>query len=147
MPSRVLIAEDDRAVRESVVRALTYEGYEVLAAPEGAEAIQIALNDKPDAIVLDVLRELTRLPSTPAGTSNILVTPVGGTYYVHVGRGLLDLAGDLLPESADIEQAVIVESDRDTGTGPDHPRKLQHESSFRCLDASRGVPVVTDLDH
>jgi two-component system response regulator MprA len=53
--SKVLIAEDDRAVRESVVRALSYEGYEVLAAPEGAEAIQRVLNDKPDAIVLDVM--------------------------------------------------------------------------------------------
>jgi shikimate kinase/3-dehydroquinate synthase len=71
---------------------------------------------RPDAVVMDVLRELTRLPSTPAGTSNILVTPVGGTYYVHVGRGLLDLTGTLLPTSADIEQAVVVESERDTAT-------------------------------
>jgi two-component system response regulator MprA len=55
MASRVLIAEDDRAVRESVERALSYEGYEVLTAPEGAEAIQRVLNDKPDAIVLDVM--------------------------------------------------------------------------------------------
>ena len=69
---------------------------------------------RPDAVVMDVLRELTRLPSTPAGTSNILVTPVGGTYYVHVGRGLRDLTGTLLPTSADIEQAVVVESERDT---------------------------------
>ncbi len=52
---RVLIAEDDRAVRESVERALSFEGYEVLTAPEGAEAIQRVLNDKPDAIVLDVM--------------------------------------------------------------------------------------------
>src|SRR5687768_16912299 len=87
-----------------------------LAAYAEVAAVQVDTNGRrPDAIVLDVLRELTRLPSTPAGTSNILVTPVGGTYYVHVGRGLLDLAGDLLPDAADIEQAVIVESDRDTG--------------------------------
>ena len=33
---------------------------------------------------------------------------------MHVGRQLLDLAGTLLPDSADIEQAVLVESDRDT---------------------------------
>ena len=88
-----------------------------LAAYAEVAAVQVDTNGRrPDAIVLDVLRELTRLPSTPAGTSNILVTPVGGTYYVHVGRGLLDLAGELLPDAADIEQAVIVESDRDTGT-------------------------------
>ncbi len=51
----VLIAEDDRAVRESVSRALTFEGYEVLTAPDGAEAIQVVLNERPDAMVLDVM--------------------------------------------------------------------------------------------
>ncbi len=55
MSGRVLIAEDDRAVRESVERALSYEGYDVLTAPDGTEAIQRVLNDKPDAIVLDVM--------------------------------------------------------------------------------------------
>jgi 3-dehydroquinate synthase/shikimate kinase/3-dehydroquinate synthase len=80
-------------------------------------AIQVDTDGRrPDAVAMDVLKELTRLPSTPAGTSNILVTPVGGTHYVHVGRDLLDLAGTLLPTSADIEQAVLVESDRDTST-------------------------------
>ena len=79
-------------------------------------AVQVDTNGRrPDAVVMDVLKELTRLPSTPAGTSNILVTPVGGTYYVHVGRDLLDMAGALLPTSSDADQAVIVESDRDTG--------------------------------
>lgn len=54
-PARILVAEDDRAVRESVERALAYEGYDVVTAPEGAEAIQRVLNDKPDAVVLDVM--------------------------------------------------------------------------------------------
>lgn len=86
-----------------------------LAAYGEVAAVQVDTNGRrPDAVALDVLKELTRLPATPAGTSNILVTPVGGTYYVHVGRQLLDLAGTLLPDSADIEQAVLVESDRDT---------------------------------
>ena len=52
---KVLIAEDDRAVRESIERALSYEGYDVLTAPDGAEAIQRVLNDKPDAVLLDVM--------------------------------------------------------------------------------------------
>jgi two-component system response regulator MprA len=53
--AKVLVAEDDRAVRESVERALSYEGYDVLTASEGTEAIQRALNDKPDVLVLDVM--------------------------------------------------------------------------------------------
>jgi two-component system response regulator MprA len=55
MSSRVLVAEDDRAVRESLERALSYEGYVVIAAADGTEAIQNVLNEKPDAIVLDVM--------------------------------------------------------------------------------------------
>ncbi len=55
MSGRVLVAEDDRAVRESVERALSFEGYEVLTAPDGSEAIQRVLNDKPDVVVLDVM--------------------------------------------------------------------------------------------
>jgi two-component system response regulator MprA len=51
----VLVAEDDRAVRESIERALSFEGYDVLTAPDGSQAIQRVLNDKPDAIVLDVM--------------------------------------------------------------------------------------------
>ena len=55
MSGRVLVAEDDRAVRESIERALSFEGYDVVTAPDGTAAIQSVLNDKPDAILLDVM--------------------------------------------------------------------------------------------
>ena len=35
---RVLVAEDDKSVRDSLVRALTFEGYDVSTAEDGAEA-------------------------------------------------------------------------------------------------------------
>jgi shikimate kinase/3-dehydroquinate synthase len=40
---------------------------------------------RPDAIALEVLADLTQLPSTPPGSSSVFVTPVGGTYYAHIG--------------------------------------------------------------
>jgi two-component system, OmpR family, response regulator MprA len=52
---RVLVAEDDRSVRDSLVRALTFEGYEVFTAADGAEALTAVLDTQPDVIVLDVL--------------------------------------------------------------------------------------------
>ncbi|MFI5053848.1 MAG: response regulator transcription factor [Acidimicrobiia bacterium] len=52
---RVLVAEDDRSVRDSLVRALTFEGYEVHTATDGAEALAAVLETQPDVIVLDVL--------------------------------------------------------------------------------------------
>jgi len=53
--SRLLIAEDDRGVRESLARALQYEGYEVVVAAEGREAMQVARLGSIDALVLDVM--------------------------------------------------------------------------------------------
>ena len=52
---RVLVAEDDRSVRDSLVRALTFEGYEVHTATDGAEALLATVETHPDVIVLDVL--------------------------------------------------------------------------------------------
>jgi two-component system response regulator MprA len=52
---RVLVAEDDRSVRDSLVRALTFEGYEVFTAADGAEALAAVDDTQPDVIVLDVL--------------------------------------------------------------------------------------------
>lgn len=50
----LLLAEDDRAVRESLVRALGLEGYSVTAVGNGAEAIDVANRTAPDVVVLDV---------------------------------------------------------------------------------------------
>jgi two-component system response regulator MprA len=52
--ARVLVVEDDRAVRDSIERALMFEGYEVASASDGVEAISAAGYSAPDAIVLDV---------------------------------------------------------------------------------------------
>jgi two-component system, OmpR family, response regulator MprA len=52
---RVLVAEDDRSVRDSLVRALTFEGYDVSTAADGAEALLAVLETQPDVIVLDIL--------------------------------------------------------------------------------------------
>ena len=52
--ARILVAEDDRAVRESLVRALQLEGYTVVAAHNGAEALEAIRQAEPDALLLDV---------------------------------------------------------------------------------------------
>jgi len=53
--NRVLVVEDDGAVRRAVERALSFEGYDVVTARDGAEALAIVLNDSIEAIVLDVM--------------------------------------------------------------------------------------------
>jgi two-component system, OmpR family, response regulator MprA len=51
---RVLVIEDDDAVRAAVRRALLLGGYEVLQAQTGEEGLLSARTDIPDAIVLDL---------------------------------------------------------------------------------------------
>jgi two-component system response regulator MprA len=51
----VLIADDDRAIRESLARLLRLDGYEVVVAVDGAEALGAVKTHRPDVIVLDVM--------------------------------------------------------------------------------------------
>ena len=55
MSKRVLLAEDDRATRESIARALELDGYEVRAVPDGAAALEAFEEDAPDLLVLDLM--------------------------------------------------------------------------------------------
>lgn len=50
----MLVADDDRAVRDALRRVLSLAGYEVITADGGAEALAQARGGAPDAIVLDI---------------------------------------------------------------------------------------------
>jgi two-component system response regulator MprA len=53
---KILVVDDERAVRESLRRALELEGYEIELAEDGAGALAVLENgDDPDAMILDVL--------------------------------------------------------------------------------------------
>jgi 3-dehydroquinate synthase/shikimate kinase/3-dehydroquinate synthase len=68
---------------------------------------------RPEAIALEALAGLTRLPSLPPGGSSVFVTPVGGAYYAHIGPGLTDHVDSLLPELPDAERGMIIEAEED----------------------------------
>jgi len=53
---KILIVDDERAVRESLRRALELDGYEIELAADGEEALRrLELEPSPDAAILDVL--------------------------------------------------------------------------------------------
>ena len=55
---KILVVDDERAVRESLRRALELEGYEIELAADGQEALQLLEtngNAQPDAVILDLL--------------------------------------------------------------------------------------------
>jgi two-component system response regulator MprA len=51
---RVLVVDDDRAVRDALRRALTLAGYEIEVADGGQTGLDLAVSFVPDAIVLDI---------------------------------------------------------------------------------------------
>lgn len=54
--ANILVAEDERDIRELIVFTLTFAGHTVTQAANGAEVVEIALNatTKPDLIMMDV---------------------------------------------------------------------------------------------
>ncbi len=51
---RILVVDDDRAVREALRRALSLAGYEVQMAEDGEQALERIVQSVPDAVVLDL---------------------------------------------------------------------------------------------
>ncbi len=76
---RVLVVDDDRAVRESLRRSLEFNGYAVSLASDGAEALASIAGHLPDALVIDVMMprldgiETTRALRTAGNDLPILV--------------------------------------------------------------------------
>lgn len=52
---RILVVDDDRAVRESLRRSLSFNGYTVDLAVDGMDALEKVAASRPDALVLDVM--------------------------------------------------------------------------------------------
>lgn len=55
MKARILIAEDDPHIRLGLVATLESEGYEVVAASDGAQALKLYPQSRYDLVVLDVM--------------------------------------------------------------------------------------------
>ena len=76
---RVLVVDDDRAVRESLRRSLEFNGYAVSLASDGAEALASIAGSLPDALVIEVMMprldgvETTRALRTAGNDLPILV--------------------------------------------------------------------------
>lgn len=54
-PARVLVVDDDRSIRDAITRALSLEGYSVLDAKDGADALAVLATTQVDVVVLDLM--------------------------------------------------------------------------------------------
>lgn len=82
-PKRVLLVEDDEAVRQLVKVTLELNDYDVIEAKDGLEGLLLLDVHRPDAVILDLMmpdlggeRMLAQLRSTPEtkGTPVVIIT-------------------------------------------------------------------------
>ena len=52
---KILVVDDDEAVRESLRRSLTFNGYSVVLAENGEQALNIINQQQLDGMILDVM--------------------------------------------------------------------------------------------
>lgn len=52
--AKILIAEDERDIRDLITFTLQFAGFEVMAASNGEEALNLARQETPDLILMDV---------------------------------------------------------------------------------------------
>ena len=75
---KILVAEDEKDIRELISFSLKYSGFEVITAVDGQEAVEKAMEARPDLIMMDVrmprmtgyeacarLKEIEELKDTP----------------------------------------------------------------------------------
>jgi two-component system alkaline phosphatase synthesis response regulator PhoP len=62
MPKTVLVVDDEEDIRNSVKMILEVNGYKVITATDGDDALKILKQETPDLILLDIM-----MPGTPVG--------------------------------------------------------------------------------
>lgn len=108
--SRILVVDDDPEILGMIRRGLTYEGYAVDTAADGMEALQKAVDQQPDLVILDVM--MPRLDGTEvarrlrkATAVPILMLTAKGTVADKVA-GLDSGADDYLVKPFDFDELL-----------------------------------------
>jgi two-component system, OmpR family, response regulator MprA len=150
-PTRLLVIEDDRAVRQALERALTFDGYEVSTANDGSEGLAKVLDEQPDAIVLDVMMphvdglEVCRRLRARGDTTPILVLTARDTVGDRVA-GLDAGADDYLVKPFALDELLArirALLRRSSGSTTDVYRVADLEANLATREVTRGGEPVT----
>ncbi|MEO8631721.1 MAG: response regulator [Chloroflexota bacterium] len=118
VPKRVLVVDDDASIRELLSTALEEDGYEVVPASNGQDALAVCARWRPDVIVLDLmmpvmdgwtfakrLRETDQIPIVVLSAANDLARHAHSIGAADVVGKPFDL-DQLLPKVARAAEAV-----------------------------------------
>jgi two-component system response regulator MprA len=108
---RILVIDDDQAVRDSLRRSLEFNGFDVSLAADGAEALANLSSIAPDLLVADVMMprldglEMTRALRSAGNDVPILVLTARDSVGDRV-EGLDAGADDYLPKPFDLQELL-----------------------------------------
>jgi DNA-binding NarL/FixJ family response regulator len=153
---KVLVADDEFSIRKLYERELRKEGYEVVFATNGQEAIQMVRNGRPDLIVMDIRMpgmdgiEATQLISAAGAHARVLVlTTFDEDDYVY-GALRAGASGFLVKDMAleDILTAIRVVAAGDAMIAPGVTRRLigQFADQHRSDRKARELTGITDRE-
>jgi len=111
--SRILIADDNEPNRELLEAYLSDEGHEILMAADGQQTVEVAIREKPDLILLDIM-----MPRMSGYEVCVKLKESADTRQIPI------LMVTALKDAADIERAVAAGAD-DFLSKPVHPMELK----------------------
>jgi len=111
---KVLLVEDDIALRDMYETRLNYEGFDVKTAADGEEALSTAVSEQPDLILLDVMMPkisgfdvLNILKNTQATSAIPVIVLTVLDQESNRVKGLVEGAEDYMIKSQAMPQDVV----------------------------------------
>ncbi|HXM69592.1 MAG TPA: sigma-54 dependent transcriptional regulator, partial [Thermoanaerobaculia bacterium] len=149
--SRILVIDDEAAIRDSLRMTLEYAGYEFLGAATGQEGLALAERESPDVVLLDIkmpgmdgMDVLTRLRSMNETTPVVMISGHGttSTAVEAIKRGAADFL-DKPFESTD-RLLVTISNALEKGRLRDENRSLKKQAEIRhqMIGDSAGLAQV-----
>ncbi len=149
--SRILVVDDEAAIRDSLRMTLEYAGYEFLGAATGQEGLALAERESPDVVLLDIkmpgmdgMDVLTRLRSMNETTPVVMISGHGttSTAVEAIKRGAADFL-DKPFESTD-RLLVTISNALEKGRLRDENRSLRKQAEIRhqMIGDSAGLAQV-----
>ncbi|HZK31441.1 MAG TPA: response regulator transcription factor [Corynebacterium sp.] len=108
---KILVVDDERSVRDSLRRSLAFNGYGVVLASDGEEAISVIDREAPDLVILDILMpridgmEVCRILRSRGYEKPVLILTARGEVADRVA-GLDAGADDYLPKPFALEELL-----------------------------------------
>lgn len=143
LAKKILVVDDKYYIRQLVMTALGLKNYTVFAAPDGRDGLEVALRERPDLILLDLLMpgmdgyELTKQLRSRPETASIPIVIMSARSDIEGGSGILSEVNDVLPKPFDLDLLyAVVEryagAEGDAGACADPADDPAAASSFRA---------------